>query len=54
MAIQVWNRCGGLDWSALPVMSELFGYDDPALLIEQLLAIRDWQQANPGAAHGHQ
>jgi len=46
MAITVWNACGGLDWSAMPVMCEMYGYDDPALLVAQLVAIRDWQQDN--------
>lgn len=40
---------GGLDWSALPVVAELLGIDDPDVWIVQLVAIRDWQRDNPGA-----
>lgn len=32
---------GGLDWSALPMVTELLGIADPEKLIRQLVALRD-------------
>lgn len=34
---------GGLDWAALPVITELLGITDIELYIEQLLAIREFK-----------
>ena len=41
-----WNLMGGLDWSALPVVCEMFGVREPDVLITQLVAIRDAQRKN--------
>lgn len=38
-----------MEWSALPVLCEMFGYTDPAVLVTQLAAIRDWQAAERAA-----
>lgn len=35
---------GGIDWSALPVVAELYGITDIDILIHQLVAIRDAQR----------
>ena len=35
---------GGIDWTALPIVCELFGIADVDLLIHQLVAIRDAQR----------
>lgn len=32
---------GSLDWSGLPTVAEILGYDDIELLVAQLIAIRD-------------
>lgn len=32
---------GGLDWSALPVVLEVLGIDDPEPVIRQLIILRD-------------
>lgn len=37
---------GGIDWAALPVVCDMLGISDPELLIYQLAAIRDHQNAN--------
>lgn len=34
--------CGGLDWSALPAVAEILGYQDIELLAVELAAIRDF------------
>jgi hypothetical protein len=36
---------GKIEWSSLPVMCELYGVDDPELLIMSLAIIRDRDQA---------
>jgi hypothetical protein len=33
--------CGGMDWSAIPVVAEILGYDIE-ILIAQMAAIRDY------------
>jgi len=40
---------GGIDWAALPVVVEMLGVTDPELLITQLVAIRDHQNATRSA-----
>ena len=37
---------GGIDWAALPIVVEMLGIADPELLVTQLVAIRDHQNAN--------
>lgn len=32
---------GGIDWSALPLMVELYGVDDVPAFVQRLRAIRD-------------
>ena len=44
LAIRAWNVMGGLDWAALPVVSEMFGISDIDIFVHQLTAIRDWQK----------
>jgi hypothetical protein len=41
--VQIWNECGGIDWSALPIMVEMHGITDVETLVAELLAIRDFQ-----------
>lgn len=42
--MQAWNLMGGqIDWTALPYCIELFGIDDPAQFIDDLVTIRDFQ-----------
>lgn len=42
LVIRIWNFMdGSIDWSALPVLVNLYGIDDPEILIEQLQAIRE-------------
>lgn len=36
---------GGLEWPALETVCEILGIDDPELLVIQLAAIRDRQNA---------
>jgi hypothetical protein len=36
--------CGGLEWSAIPHVAEILGYEDVELMIAQLAAIRDHHQ----------
>lgn len=36
---------GGIDWTALPIVSEMLGINDADLLIAQLAAIRESQRA---------
>lgn len=44
MAVRAWNLMGGLDWSALPVVAEMLGIVDVALLVEQLVLLREHQR----------
>lgn len=37
---------GALDWSALPVVMEMAGIEEPEPFIVRLAAIRDWQAEN--------
>lgn len=38
----MWRAMGNqIEWGALDVLCELYGADDPELIIVQLLAIRD-------------
>jgi len=41
--LKIWNTCGGIDWAALPLLAELYGVDDMEILIEELVAIREFQ-----------
>lgn len=41
LAVRAWNLMGGLDWSALPLIVELLGVQDPETLILNLTTIRD-------------
>lgn len=42
VAVAIWNAGGNeLNWSALPVLCEIYGVEDPENLIAQLLYIRD-------------
>lgn len=34
---------GGLDWAALPIVADFFGYEDIEILVAQLVAIRNHQ-----------
>lgn len=34
------NGMGGFDWNGLPIVAELLGVDDPAMLIERLETIK--------------
>lgn len=36
---------GGLDWSALPVVTEMLGVTDVDLLVRQLVTIREFYKA---------
>lgn len=38
---------GGLDWQALPVVTEILGIEDPEVLIEQLVILRDFNRSRP-------
>ena len=42
LAMRAWNMMGQqLDWSALPVIAELFGIDDVEEFSDDILCIRD-------------
>jgi hypothetical protein len=42
IAIKSWNLMGGqIEWSALPLLCEVYGIDDPDTHIHALVAIRD-------------
>ena len=32
---------GGIDWAALPIVADLYGYEDIEVLITHLVTIRD-------------
>lgn len=36
----------GIDWSALPIVFDLLGVEDPELMLNHLLTIRDNQEAS--------
>lgn len=41
MSLRLWKEMGNaIDWTALPVLVELYGIDDPEPVIRQLLTIR--------------
>jgi hypothetical protein len=43
--IRAWNMMGGqIDWSALPLIADLLGFDELDVLIGQLCALRDRNQ----------
>jgi len=45
VAIDAWNMMSGeLNWSALPIVSEMLGVTDIDVLVAQLCAIRDHQR----------
>ncbi len=40
--IRAWNYMGGqIDWSALPRLADMLGFEDIEVLLEQLTALRD-------------
>ena len=41
IAVKAWNLMGGIDWNALPVVSEYYGIQDVELFIDELVVIRD-------------
>jgi hypothetical protein len=44
VAVKAWNLMGGeINWSALPIIAELTGYQDIEELIHYLATIRDHQ-----------
>jgi hypothetical protein len=43
IAIHAWNLCGGMEWSAIPIVADVLGIRDVERLIHQLVAIRDRQ-----------
>ncbi len=42
--MQIWNACangmGGIDWQAVPLFAEFYGFADLDTLTEQLLIIK--------------
>lgn len=48
LAIRAWNLLGGMEWSGIPFVAELLGYDEPDLLVMQLEAIRNRQSRDRG------
>jgi len=47
-AFKIWNTCRGLDWQALPLLAEIHGVEDIEMLIEELVIIREFQDAGNG------
>ena len=45
---------GGLDWTALPVVVEMFGIMDVETFVIQLVSIRTWRRAQEQAAQEEQ
>lgn len=39
----------GIDWNALPLIAEILGVNDMELFVEQLLAIREFDEAKQKA-----
>lgn len=39
---------GQIDWSALPILAEMLGFEDIETLLEQLTALRDREQDGNG------
>lgn len=46
LAVRAWNLLGGMDWSGIPVIAEMLGFDDIEMLVAQLVVIRDHQKAS--------
>lgn len=41
---KVWRVMGyKIDWEAMPYLCEIYGVDDPELLLMQLIVIRDYK-----------
>jgi len=45
LVIKAWNTCGGMDWSAIPTVAEIYGFRDVEVLIAQFVALRDFLKA---------
>jgi len=41
--MDAWNMMEGIDWQAIPIVTELFGIKDVESFITQLLTIRKYQ-----------
>jgi hypothetical protein len=40
--VRAWNLMGGqVDWTALPILVEMLGVEDPETLIHELTTLRD-------------
>ena len=42
LAISAWNLCGGMEWSAMPIIFDMLGISDVEHIIYQMSAIRDY------------
>lgn len=40
--IDAWNMMGGIEWDALPTVCEILGIDDVEILVQGLVAIREF------------
>lgn len=41
LVFRAWQMMKGIDWSALPLVMELLGIDDPEWFVNSLIVVRD-------------
>lgn len=48
MSVRIWNEAQGLDWNALDVLCEVHGITEAEILLDELMAIRGFMEAQNG------
>jgi hypothetical protein len=48
LSVRIWNESQGLDWNALDVLVEVHGITEVEILIDELMAIRGFMEAQNG------
>lgn len=48
LSVRIWNESQGLDWNALDVLVEVHGITEVEILLDELMAIRGFMEAQYG------